>query len=248
MITGVLQARCTSRRLPGKVLADLVGKPMILRQVERLLRAARLDRLVVATTTDPSDDALAEACAAESLACFRGSLEDVLGRVLHAAGDADHIVRLTADCPLSDPAVIDLVIETHLEEANDYTSNALERSFPDGLDVEVMRREALEIAAREAGLSSEREHVTPYLYGNPERFQIGSVISSKDHSALRWTVDEAEDLEFVRAVYAELYGPNPAFTTADVLHLLSAQPELARLNDHIPTNEGYDRSLSEDSR
>lgn len=246
MIVGVLQARCTSRRLPGKVLADLVGRPMILRQVERLARARRLDRLVVATTTDPTDDELAALCEREGLACHRGSLDDVLDRVLQAAVGAEHVVRLTADCPLADPDVVDRVIAAHLEGGFDHTSNALRRTFPDGLDVEVVRHAALATAAQEATLPSQREHVTPFLYDHPERFAIGHVVDAVDRSALRWTVDEPVDLEFVRSVYAELHPADPAFTTEDVLALLARRPELGRANAHIPTNEGYDRSLAAD--
>lgn len=246
MIVGVLQARLSSRRLPGKVLADVVGRPMILRQVERLLRARRMDALVIATTSDPSDAPLVAACEAEGLRVHRGSVDDVLTRVLDAAPEAEHIVRLTADCPLADPAVIDAVIEAHLASGDDYTSNALVRTFPDGLDVEVVRRAALAAAARDAELPSEREHVTPFLYGHPERFRLGHVTRADDLSALRWTVDEPVDLTFVREVYGALYPQNPAFSTDDVLALLRARGELTELNRHIPTNEGYTRSLAED--
>lgn len=246
MIVGVLQARSSSRRLPRKVLSDLAGAPMILRQVERLRRASRLDRLVIATTTDPSDGPLVEVCESAGLAVHRGSVDDVLERVIGAAAGAAHVARLTGDCPLTDPDIVDLVIETHLAGRHDYTSNAHERTFPDGLDVEVMRYDALARAALEATLPSEREHVTPYLYGHPELFDLGSVTQGRDLSALRWTVDEAVDLEFVRQVYGALYPVNPAFTTADVLALLAERPELGRMNDHIPTNEGYVRSLEED--
>lgn len=246
MIVGVLQARCTSRRLPGKVLANVCGRPMILRQMDRLKRAERMDRIVIATTTDPSDDALAELCAKRGWDCHRGSLDDVLDRVLQAAGKAEHVVRLTADCPLADPELIDRIIGVHLENGNDYTSNTVTRTDPDGLDVEVATRAALQAAAKEATLPSDREHVTPFLYNNSERFKIGQVFEDPDHSAMRWTVDEPADLEFVRTVYGELLPSVPEFTTEDVLELLERRPELVQLNEHIPLNEGYDLSLQED--
>jgi spore coat polysaccharide biosynthesis protein SpsF len=226
MIIGVLQARYSSRRLRGKVLAPVVGQPMILRQVERLQRCQRIDHLVVATSTDPSDDCVAQACAQAGLDCFRGSLDDVLDRMLHATAQATHVVRLTADCPLADPEIIDQVIDKHIEDNNDYTSNTLERTFPDGLDVEVVRRTCLEVAAREATLPGEREHVTRYLYNNPDRFRLGCITSDVDRGMLRWTVDEPADLEFVRSVYGALYPVNPGFTTQDVLDLLDGREDL----------------------
>ena len=249
-IVGVLQARSSSRRLPGKVLADLLGRPMILRQVERLERARRMGTLVLATSSDASDDALADTCEAAGLRVHRGSIDDVLERIAAAvdahAPDASHVVRLTADCPLADPEIVDAAIALHLEGRFDYTSNALRRTYPDGLDVEVVRRGALEAARREARLPSEREHVTPFLYAHPGRFRLGHLIDEVDRSGLRWTVDEPEDLELVRAVYAELYPARPDFGADDVHALLARRPDLAGLNGHIATNEGYSRSLAED--
>lgn len=246
MIVGVLQARCSSRRLPGKVLAPILGKPMILRQIERLQRAGRIDRLVVATSSGPSDNPIARICADTDLDCYRGNLEDVLDRVLQAAGSADDVVRLTADCPLTDPEIVDRVIATHVSGHYDYTSNTLKRTYPDGLDVEVIRATALASAASEATLPGEREHVTPFLYNHPERFKLGSVTSTVDNSALRWTVDEQADIDFVRAVYAELYSVNPKFTTTDVLNLLERRPELVRLNEHLVSPEDHNRPLSQE--
>ncbi len=247
MIRGVLQARTASRRLPGKVLADVSGRPMILRQVERLRRARLLDELVVATSTDPSDDTLATICAAAGLAVHRGDVDDVLARFVGAARGAAHVARLTADCPLADPVVIDQVVAAHVSQENDYTSNTLERTFPDGLDVEVIRTDTLLAAARDARLRSEREHVTPFFYTHPERFRLGNVAGPRDLSALRWTVDEPEDLALVREVYAALLPSRAAFTTDDVLALLAARPDLARWNAHVPLNAGYLRSLAEDA-
>ena len=233
MITGVLQARVSSRRLESKVLADLVGQPMILRQIERLRRSNRMDKLIVATSTDPTDDSLVRACTGYGVECYRGSLDDVLGRMLLAAGRTEHIVRLTADCPLADPEVVDHVISAHVDNCNDYTSNTLVRTFPDGLDVEVVRQSAMAIAAREAQQAYDREHVTPFLYKRPSRFKLGNVTSEIDRSSLRWTVDEHVDLELVRAIYAALYPLNPNFTTQDVLRVLDSRPELAKLNEHL---------------
>ena len=164
MIVAVLQARAGSSRLPGKVLADLAGKPMLLRQVERIAAARRIEKLVIATSTSTQDDELAGLCAEAGIACHRGALEDVLDRVHGAARAqaADWIVRLTGDCPLIDPSVIDLVIDTATQSGADYVTNAVEPTWPDGLDVEVARMEALDAAWREATLPSEREHVMPF--------------------------------------------------------------------------------------
>jgi spore coat polysaccharide biosynthesis protein SpsF len=227
MILAVLQARMSSTRLPGKVMRPLAGEPMIGRQIERLRRAASLDRLVVATSTGAEDDPLAAYCEGLGAPVFRGPLDDVLGRFAAAAeafGPAEAVVRLTADCPLADPEVVDEVVRTHLASGADYTSNVLpNRTFPKGLDVEAVRTEALLSAAREAADPYEREHVTPFLYRRPERFRIASVERSPSLADLRWTVDTPEDYAFVCRVYDALYAANPAFTSQDILRLSREQ-------------------------
>ncbi len=234
MILGILQARCGSTRLPGKVLKPILGRPMLAHQIERLRRASALEELIVATSSEPADGAVAELCATLGVACFRGSHTDVLDRFYRAAAShaAEHVARFTGDCPLIDPDVVDHVIGVHLEQRNDYTSNALERTYPDGLDVEVFRHSCLEQAWREAQLPSQREHVTPFFYGNPERFRLGSVRRETDLSGHRWAVDEPADLRLVTAIFEALYPQNAAFSTADVLALLERRPELAELNRH----------------
>lgn len=231
MILAILQARMSSTRLPGKVMAPILGQPMILRQLERVERARSFDRLLVATSTSPSDDVVARLCADNTIECFRGSLEDVLDRFVQAAKPhaPEHLVRLTADCPLADAEVIDLVVQRHLEGRFDYTSNTRVRTFQHGLDVEVCRYVCLEQAWRDSDCPWEREHVMPHLWGSG-RFDVCQVRQECDHSHLRWTVDLAEDLELVRQIYAALYPPNPAFTTHDVMQLLSRRPALALLN------------------
>ncbi len=254
MILGILQARTSSSRLPAKVLAELQGEPMLARQLERLARSRRLERLVVATSDEASDDAIHELCRARGVACYRGSLDDVLGRFLGAAEDQgvdferDTLVRATGDCPLCDPQVIDAVIAAHLERGADYTSNALERTYPDGLDIEVMRAACLERAAREASLPSEREHVTSFFYRRPEEFVIESLTHTPDLSHLRLTVDRPEDLALVRAVYARLYPLDPAFGLEAILDLARREPELFAGNAAIDRREGYERSLAADER
>ena len=248
MILAVLQARLSSSRLPGKVMMPLHGEPMLMRQIERVRRARRIDRLVLATSVSAADDPLAALCRERNVECFRGELEDVLDRVYQTAAPANprHVVRLTADCPLADPALIDAVIDFCVQGDFDYASNALEPSFPDGLDVEVMTFAALREAWQHARLPSQREHVTPYLYQDPERFRIGSFRGDRDLSALRWTVDESPDFELVSRIYDALYPANPAFSTEDVLRFLDTQPQLLNLNRRITRNEGYEKSLARD--
>jgi spore coat polysaccharide biosynthesis protein SpsF len=219
----ILQARMTSSRLPGKVMAPVLGEPMIGRQVERLRRAKRIDKLVVATSTDPSDDPLAAYCESLGLTVFRGSLNDVLGRFRAALAlypDAKAVVRLTADCPLADPELIDRVVEHHHAAGADYTSNTLgTRTYPHGLDVEVIRPEVLVEAAERASDPYEREHVTPYIYRRPETYRLAGVARHKSLAMLRWTVDFPEDLAFVRDVYAKLYPFDPGFSSDAVAAL-----------------------------
>lgn len=249
IILAILQARMSSSRLPGKVLQPIAGRPMIVRQIERIRQARRIDRLVMATSTDASDDILTEVSEAAGVACARGSLDDVLDRYYQAARKwaPAHVVRLTGDCPLLDPEVMDEVIAFHVDGGFDYSSNALdELTLPKGLDVEALRFECLERAWREARLPSEREHVTPYLYNHRELFHVGSYRVERDLSHMRWTVDEPEDLEFVRQVYAALYAANPRFRMRDVVELVERERALAAINSRFARNEGLRTSLARD--
>ncbi len=221
---------------------------MLSRQIERVRRSRLVDLHIMATSDDSSDDPLEQLCYALGLSCLRGSLNDVLDRFYIAAKSyaPDHVVRVTGDCPLIDPEIIDAVIRFHNTGHYDYTSNALEPSFPDGLDVEVFQFRCLAQAWEEAKLPSEREHVTPFIYGDPQRFRLGSLRNDKDLSSLRWTVDEPSDFEFVTQVYQALYPSKPEFTTRDVLGLLEKNPSLLTLNTKYPRNEGFKKSLRED--
>lgn len=248
MILAILQARVSSTRLPGKVVKPILGLPMLVRQVERLRRSHRIDKLVVATSTDASDNTLVKSCYEYGIECLRGSLDDVLDRFYQTALQfkPDYVVRLTGDCPLADPALIDKVIDYHLAGGYDYTSNTIEPTYPDGLDVEVMRYEVLEQAWREAALRSEREHVTLFIHKQPDRFKLGSVKSNCDISHLRWTVDEPEDLQLINLIYEALYPNNPTFTTQDVLAYLRQHPKLMVSNTIHERNAGLKKSLIED--
>lgn len=241
---GILQARMTSSRLPGKVLLPLVGKPMILRQLERMHRAQALDLIVVATSDDPSDDHLATTIIDAGYDVVRGPLEDVLARFIRVIDEyePDVVVRMTADCPLISPAVTDYVVETFDAGDADYASNTMVPTFPDGLDVEVVTAQALRAVEAVSTDPHEREHVTLGVYRRPGQFRIINVSDSTgaDHSGLRWTVDSAEDFAFVSQVYERLLPVNPSFEYGDVLELLRRHPELARTNADAPRNVALD--------
>jgi spore coat polysaccharide biosynthesis protein SpsF len=232
-VLAVLQARMSSRRLPGKVLKPILGRPMLGRHLDRLRRCEMIDRIVVATSMDESDDPIAAFCDAEGIDCHRGSLDDVLGRFEDAVNHRDpidHVVRLTADCPLADPEVIDGVIRMHLSGRYDFSANTIRPTFPDGLDVEVMTRDTLRLAASEASSPYDREHVTAFIYSRPDRFKLGSFENSVDQRHMRWTVDTQDDFRMVEAVYQELLPIKDAFVSADVLALLERRPDLASIN------------------
>ena len=250
MILAVLQARTSSSRLPNKVLSPILGRPMLERQIERVRRSRLIDRLIIATSDEKSDDPLADLCRQLKVDCFRGSLEDVLDRFYRAAEPhkAEHIVRLTGDCPLADPQVIDDVITFYLDGGYDYASNALRPTMPDGLDIEIFRFSALEKAWREARLPSQREHVTPFIHSQPQIFKLGSYTTEPDRSHLRWTVDEPADLAFVAEIYKRLYPRRPDFSTADILDLLDREPDLQKINSGFERNEGMKKSLAEDEK
>lgn len=242
-VVAILQARMSSTRLPGKVLKPILGRPMLARQIERLKRCRNLDRLVVATSQGPDDDLLEQLCREEDVACFRGSLGDVLDRFYQCAlqHHAGHVVRLTGDCPLADPELIDSLIEFYRAQNVDYASNCRPPTLPDGLDAEVIRFEVLAEAWREAVDPFEREHVVPYVVRRPERFRLANWCWSGDASNMRWTVDEPDDFVFVTRVFESLYAAKPNFGFRDVLDLVSRQPDLASINDRFERNEGSRR-------
>jgi len=233
-IITIIQARMGSTRLPGKVMLDLCGKTVLARVVERVRRSRLAGEVVVATTTQPADDRVVGECVRLEATFFRGSESDVLDRYYLAAkqSGADAIVRICSDCALIDPEIIDRTIQSFLDEQADYASNALDRTYPRGLDTEIMSWEALERCWREARAFYQRSHVTPYIYENPDQFRIVRVRGEEDYSGYRWTLDTAEDLAFIRAVYARMEDKD-WFSWRDVLRLLEQEPELMELNQHI---------------
>jgi glutamate-1-semialdehyde-2,1-aminomutase len=245
-VVAIVQARMGSTRFPGKVLAEIEGHPMLWQVVNRVRMAQAVDKAAVATSTESSDRAVANFCDKEGIPCFLGSENDVLDRFYQAARSykADAIVRITADCPLIDPKVIDKIISCYCQADYDYVTNTMRYTYPDGLDVEVFSFQALETAWHKARLPAEREHVTAYIRTSGG-FHLHNVESDVDLSSrnLGWTVDEPSDLKFVRAIYARLSNNNMAFGLADILKLLDEEPHLMEINRGRIRNEGYYKSL-----
>ena len=229
MILALVQARLSSTRLPGKVLLPLAGAPLLLRQIERVARARRLDQIVVATSQDATDDPLVEALGRAGITVHRGPLADVLARFVGAleTWPADHVVRLTGDCPLIDAEVIDATVDLHLAQNADYTHNRYDPSgYPKGQDVEVISAAALRRTAREDHTPEAREHVTWAVRNAPDRYRVARLDPPVDEGQVRWTVDTADDYAFVRQVYEGLYPANPAFSSDDVRAFVRARPDL----------------------
>jgi spore coat polysaccharide biosynthesis protein SpsF len=233
-VVAIVQARMGSTRLPGKVLKDLAGETMLARVVERLRGTRLINEVLIATTDRPVDDAIVAECRKVSVAVSRGDQDDVLDRYFRAAQlmKADVVVRVTSDCPLLDPEITDKTIAAFLEARPDYASNVMVRTYPRGLDTEVMSFDVLARAWRRASKAYEREHVTPYIYEHSEEFKLLSVTGDLDYSGYRWTVDTPEDMEFVQAIYGRFQG-HTLFNWRDVLALLDREPEIVNLNQHV---------------
>lgn len=238
-----IQARMSSSRFPGKVLEPLQGEPMIAFMAKRVAKARTLDQVAVITSLDRSDDAIVSVCTEARLPVFRGSLDDVLLRYAEAAAafDAETIVRLTGDCPLADPAVIDMVVSAHLDAAADYSSNVDPPTFPDGMDVECFTRAVLDRASREATLSPQREHVTLWMRAPEVALKRVNVRAIADLTHVRLTVDYPDDLEAVRRIVQAASGLE--FDLFDILRVLTNEPEIGRTNRH-DRNEGLAKSLA----
>ena len=227
-----------STRLPGKVLMDIGGRTTLARVVRRLSRATLINELIVATSGLPADDAIVRECERLDIRCFRGSEADVLDRYYWAAKNsgADAVVRITSDCPLIDPQLVDETIQVFAAEEADYASNVIPRTYPRGLDTEVFTTEALAWAWLEAREPHQREHVTPYLYEHPEIFKMASATADADYGHHRWTLDTPEDLDLIRATYSR-FDNRDDFSWQEVLVLMEREPELTRLNAHIAQKE-----------
>lgn len=247
-ILAIIQARTGSTRLPGKSLVDISGKPMLERVIDRVAKSKAINEVMVATTINKEDLQIVKLCANKGICIYCGSENDVLDRYYQAAKnfEPENIVRITGDCPVIDHKVIDKIIDCHLNSNADYTTNGIKETFPDGQDVEIFRYSALRAAALNANLSSEREHVTLYIRNNPNRFILENVENDVNISSKRWTVDNLEDLEFIRLLYKVLGQKNEFFGMKEILEYLETHPNLELINHHIGRNQGLKKSLIED--
>jgi spore coat polysaccharide biosynthesis protein SpsF (cytidylyltransferase family) len=243
----VIQARMSSTRLPGKVLMDVQGKPMLQLELERVKRSTTLDKVVIATSTDPSDDAIWDFCESIQQPCFRGSLHDVMDRYCQAAkaNNANIVVRVTGDCPLIDYRVIDECVNKLKLGGCDLVGNHVYPTWPDGLDVEAFKFSALEKANAECEHPFLREHVTLFIKYQPSIFKIGHVKNAKDLSRKRWTLDYQEDYDLLKSVYDGLYENNQDFTTEDILKFLEKNPHLEESVKQYSRYDGIDVALKE---
>jgi len=244
----IIQARFGATRLPGKVLLKVMGKTILEYVVERVRKAGSVEDVIVATTTAKEDLRIVDLINGLKINVYRGSKDDVLDRFYQAARlfGAKDIIRVTADCPLIDPEVIDNVANYYFKSGADYCSNILEETFPDGQDVEIFSFYALSDAWKNAKALSEREHVTPYIRKNPDRFKLGAIKNKMNLGGKRWTLDQKEDFEFIKTILESLYPSNPDFNMEDVLKFLRRHPEVENINRGIPRNEGYQKSLKAD--
>ena len=233
----IIEARMTSSRLPGKVLLPVLGRPLLDHLIERLKRARTLDTIIVATTTKATDDPIEALALDLGCGCFRGSEEDVLERVLCAAQrfGVDVVVEITGDCPLMDPAIIDVLVETFRLNRYDYVSNVLTRTYPRGMDTQVFPTAVLDEVARLTSDPVDHEHVSLYIYNHPERFSLHNVESGLPprYYDLRLTVDTEEDFQLIRTIFEELYPEIADFSLGDILNLFDRRPELAEINRHV---------------
>jgi len=247
-ISIIIQARLGSTRLPNKVVIDIEGKPMLWHHVNRLKHSKFSPEIIIATSKADEDKKILKFAEEYNFNSYAGNINDVLDRFYQTAlkYKVNNVVRITADCPLIDPEVLDKILQVYLKGEYDYVSNIHPPTYPDGLDVEVFNFESLKRAWNEAQLASEREHVTPYIWKNPNLFRLKNVENDEDFSYLRWTVDEKEDLQLIREIYKNLYHKKGIFLMKDILELLKERPELKEINSKYIRNEGYLNSLRED--
>ena len=247
----MIQARMGSSRLPGKVMKEVVGKPLLEHIINRLSFCKNVDKIIVITSEESENEPIVSLCERLKIDCFSGDENDVLDRYYKAAikfnlNEHDSIVRITADCPLIDPIIVDEVIEKHLDNDYDYTTNTLIRTFPDGLDCEVVTLPILNEIWNKAALKSEREHVTLFIKNNPENYKLGNLAQDRDLSNFRWTVDEKEDFILIKKIYECLYDDEKIFLMDDIFELLKDNPSLLKINDMYEHNEGLKKSLEND--
>tara|TARA_B100002049_G_scaffold181563_1_gene138558 strand:+ start:2005 stop:2751 length:747 start_codon:yes stop_codon:yes gene_type:complete len=236
----IIEARTGSSRLPNKVVAEIEGKPMIFYVIDRIKQIKSVEQIILATTQEENDKILTEIAKQNSIGSFVGDSIDVLDRGYQCAlqNNADPIIRITGDCPLIDPDIVEEMLEFYLKNNYDYVSNRINPKYPDGLDVEIYSFNTLQMAAQNAKWSSERELVTTYITKNPKNFKIFSYENQEDLSEYRWTVDEQKDLEFIRKIYS-IMKPKTNFSMKEIIEILSKNSELLKINAGIMRNEGH---------
>ena len=239
-ITVIIEARTGSSRLRNKVVAEIEGKPMIFYVIDRVKQIKSVEQIILATTQEKNDKILIEIAKQNSIGIFTGDSIDVLNRDYQCAlqNNADPIIRITGDCPLIDPDIVEEMLEFYLKNNYDYISNRINPKYPDGLDVEIYSFKTLQMVEQNAKWSSERELVTTYITKNPKIFKIFSYENQEDLSGHRWTVDEQNDLEFVRKIYS-IMKPKTNFSMNEIIEILVKNPELLKINSGIMRNEGH---------
>ena len=243
-VNAIIQARCGSTRLPGKIFMEIVGKPLLWHVVNRLTYVNMIDDIVIATTTDIKDDAVEEWCNENKVKCFRGSEEDVLNRFYYAAMTfpCDVIVRVTADDPFKEPSIIDKIIKKLVDENLDLATNVFPPSFPEGLDCEVFTFDVLQIMEKTTNDPYDREHVTPYIYNNPDKFKIKNISSNHQLSSYRWTIDNDEDYEMVNEIYNKRKNQNDGILLMEeILEILDENPEIISINSNVKRSAMYEK-------
>ncbi len=247
MIVAIIQARMGSTRLPGKVLKKVLGKPMLMYMIERLRFSNQIENVVIATSTSEKDDEIADFCINNDISYYRGNESDVLDRVYKTAKkfNADPVLRLTGDCPLIDPEIVDNLILQFTESGKyDYMNTG--SSYAEGLDVEILDFSVLEEAWRNAKLKTEREHVTPYIWSNPEKFKVKTIEYKNDLSKYRFTIDEVKDFMVVKEIFKALYNKNSIFHIDEIIEFLDSHPDIFQINQDVIRNEGLLQSVEEE--
>ncbi|NDF25244.1 MAG: acylneuraminate cytidylyltransferase [Thaumarchaeota archaeon] len=250
MIAGIIQARLGSSRLPGKIMLQACGKSMLELMIERVQRSKKLDKIIIATSTNAQDDEIVEFCAKAKIDYYRGSEHDLLSRYKEAADkfDVDLIVRLTSDTPIIDAKTIDDTVEAYVKNNYDFVSNCypMPRTYPDGTNVEVFSHQLLNEVDREAKKPSEREHVTFFMWMHPERYKIFRVDYKKDISKYRLNLDYNEDYTVLKTIFENLYPKNQNFSIEDALKWLDEHPDIYKINSNIKQGQGFVKSLEAD--
>ena len=245
----MIQVRTGSTRFPRKTLSIIEDKLIIWHIINRLKTVKKIEQIALITTTKEDDKIFLELAEKEKIIGFAGDENDLLNRHFQCAKiiDADPIIRITSDCPLVDPKIVEKMLEIFLTNDFDYVSNIIKPSFPDGLDVEIFSIHALSIAVQNARLDSEREHVSPYFVNNPEKFKLFNFENDADLSFNRWTVDHERDLEFIREIYSKMK-PKLVFSMNDILKILMKHPNISKINEGHSRNEGWQKSLQNDTK